>query len=209
MTITDEDREHFQAEVTDWHAQPTPDDCLPTAMKNILDDLAEREGVTELNHSLSDINDQLEYAERAATPTQGLTRRVDNLIQGSGYEASLMTATDFDQLRTIIDSSGRSFPICDLDPSYFEAVDHGYNPEAGRDGYGGFSHVVVPFALNEESILFYDPYIHFFNDSGSGEFSGMEYSTNNFYEWWSRPPKRWTFWIEQSKQQTLTEAANQ
>ena len=45
MTITESDEETYQATVSDFQPQITADACLPTAIKNILDDVAERENI--------------------------------------------------------------------------------------------------------------------------------------------------------------------
>jgi hypothetical protein len=205
VTITDKDRERYQSRVTDFTAQPEPDNCLPTAIKNVLDDLAARKDKPGLSHSLSDLNDQLGYERGAATATHRLVSRIDPLIDESGYESNVMVGVGMDQLETIIESGDRSLPVCDVDSSYFELIEHGYSPEQGRDGYQ-FNHVVIPFALNEETILMYDPYMNFFNSSANSSNTGIELTFNQFYEKWSRPQKRWTFWLEPMKQQTLTAA---
>lgn len=204
MTITDEDREQFRVTTADFHAQPEPDNCLPTAVKNVLGDLADRKDEPELEYSVSDIANQLDYQRGAAATSSRVASRIDPLIEDAGYEVKTMVGVDIDQLQTVIESEDRSLPICELHSEYFDDVDQGYSPEPGRDEYGRFNHVVIPMATNDESILFYDPFVHFFAAIDDSTGVAMERSMTEFYEWWSRPEKRWTLWVEPMSQQTLS-----
>lgn len=208
MTITNDDREHFQATVSDFHAQPEPDSCLPTAIKNVLHSLADKNGDPSLKYSISEIGEALNYTKHRASASDQIASRLDPLLEDAGYEVNVMIGSDFGQLQKIIDSEKRSLPICELHESYFEAVESnnsGYNPEPGRDGYGNWQHVVIPFKVNDENVLYFDPFLQFFHNLDDLDESGaMVQPITAFNEWWSRPEKRWTLWIEPVKQQTLS-----
>lgn len=119
-----------------------------------------------------------------------------------------MTGVGYDQLQTIIDSADRSLPVCEFREQYFEDVGQytdAYTPESGIDGYGRWQHVIIPFKFNDESVLYFDPYIQFFHDLDTLDESGaMDVPFSAFNEWWSRPEKRWALWVEPMEQQTLT-----
>lgn len=210
MTITSEDKERFQTTVTDFHTQHEPDSCLPTGLKNILDELADRKDEPGLHHSISDLADALDYVENAASASDSLPTRIDPLIENAGYEIRHMTGVDYDQLSTIIDSEDRSLPLCEFHEQYFKDLSHHtdkYTPESGLDGFGRWRHVVVPFKVNSDTILYFDPYIQFFHDLNDlDEVGGIEVPFHAFNEWWARPEKRWALWVEPMKQQTLTAA---
>lgn len=203
MTISQQERDAFQSRVSDFHSQPEPDDCLPTAIKNILHDLAVRKDEPALNVSISNLNEALDYNEGRAARSDRIASRVDPLIEGGGYEIMKASASP-EQLQKIANSSDTSLPVCELDSEYFEYVDHGYNPEQGRDRYGRFQHVVIPMSFNDDTILYYDPYLHFFPNSD--EDMEMELPYDIFYELWNRPEKRWTLWARPKVQQTLQES---
>lgn len=208
MTITDDDRGRYQTAVSDFHTQPEPDSCLPTAIKNILDDLADRQDEPDLRYSISDIGEALDYVENRASASDRIAHRIDPLLEDAGYEINVMVGVDYDQLQTIIDSNDRSLPICELHHQYFEDVDPGedtYTPEPGIDGFGRYPHVVVPFKINDDDVLYFDPYIQFYHNLSDLDESGaLVEPITAFNEWWTRPEKRWTLWVEPMKQQTLS-----
>lgn len=209
VTITDNDLDQFQTTVSDFHTQPEPDSCLPTAVKNILDDLADRKDEPELRYNISGIADELDYVKNRASASDQIANRLDPLLRDAGYEVNMMIGSDFEQLQQIIESDHRSFPVCELHKSYFEDIekddDVGYTPEPGMDGYGNWPHVVIPFKVNDDEVLYFDPFIQFFHNLDTIDESGaMKRPIRAFNEWWSRPEKRWTLWVEPTKQQTLT-----
>lgn len=210
MTITNEDRQQYQSTVTDFHTQPEPDSCFPTALKNIFHDLADRKDEPSLRYSVSDLGDALNYVENRASASDRLASRLDPLLEDAGYEVNHMTGVGYDQLQTIIESDDRSLPLCEFHEQYFEDVGQHtdeYTPEPGLDGYGRWKHIIVPFKINTDTVLYFDPYIQFFHNLDDLDESGaMNVPINSFNEWWSRPEKRWTLWIEPMKQQTLTSA---
>ncbi|MFC6720702.1 hypothetical protein [Halobacteriaceae bacterium SHR40] len=134
MTITNEDRKRCQTTVTDFHTQHEPDSCFPTALKNVLDDLADRRDESALRHSVSDLGDALDYVENRASASDRLAARIDPLIEGAGYEVNHMTGVGYEQLQTIIESDDRSLPICEFHEQYFEDISqhtNEYTPEPG------------------------------------------------------------------------------
>lgn len=73
------------------------------------------------------------------------------------------------------------------------------------DGFGSWKHVIIPFKFNDNSVLYFDPYIQFYNDLDALDESGaLQVPIQAFNEWWSRPEKRWALWAEPMEQQTLT-----
>lgn len=201
MTITQSDRETFQTAVEDFRPQIQEDNCLPTALKNVLDHHADRHGL-DLNLSLSDINEHCDYREGMGATARGVPAQLNPEIEDHGLEVRVSIGTSLDDLDAIIEDGDRSLPIVELDDAYFDSID-GYNPRPGIDGYQ-WTHVVIPFKVNTDKVLFYDPYEKIFARSGRIDIPPTERSQTEFYEWWSTPDTRWTMWIEQRDQQTLT-----
>lgn len=195
MTITRSDRDRYESTVTEFHVQSEPDNCFPTALKNIFDELADRKDEQGLRYSVSDIAEALDYVEHRASRSDRLASRLDPLLQEAGYEVNVMTGVDYDQLQTIIDSEDRSLPVCEFHEQYFEDVGQftdEYTPEPGLDGFGRWQHVIIPFKFNEETVLYFDPYIQFFHNLDTLDETGaMNVPFSAFNEWWSRPEKRW------------------
>lgn len=208
MTITNEDRERYVTVVSDFHTQPEPDNCFPTALKNVLDELAQRKNEPNLRYSISDLADALEYVENRAATSDRLAARIDPLLEEAGWEINHMTGVGYNQLQTIIESDDRSLPVCEFHEQYFEDIGQHtdeYTPEPGLDGFGRWKHTVVPFKINDDNVLYFDPYIQFFHNLDELDESGaMNVPIQSFNEWWSRPEKRWALWLEPSKQQTLS-----
>ncbi len=212
MTITNADRERFQSTVTEFHAQPEPDQCFPSVIKNILDELADRQDNSSLRYSVSDIGDALDYVQNRAAASDRLASRLDPLLEDAGFEINVMTGVGYDQLQSIIESEDRSLPVCELHEQYFEDIGQytdAYTPEPGMDGFGRWPHVVIPFKFNDNTVLYFDPYIHFFHDLNTLDDSGaIDVPFQPFNEWWARPNKRWALWVEPMEQQTLAGAFN-
>lgn len=201
MTITDADRETFQSTVKDFQPQITEDMCLPTALKNVLDEFAERHD-SDSPLSLSEINDICDYRAGGASTSHGVPARLDPEIEEYGIETRIIYNATFEDLKAIIKDDDRSLPIVELDSAYFESVD-GYDPRGGIDGYQ-WNHVVIPFTVNEETVLFYDPFEGIFQRSSRIESPPTERSKIQFYEWWTTASSRWTMWLQRRDQQVLT-----
>lgn len=201
VTITDADREAFRTTVDDFRPQITEDMCLPTALKNVLDEFADRHD-SDSPLSLSDLNDICDYRAGAAATAQDVPPKLDPEIAEYGIETRIMLNASFDDLDAIITDDERSLPVVELDGAYFDSVD-GYDARPGVDGYQ-WQHVVIPFAINDETVLFYDPFEEIFQRSARIDNPPTERSKTEFYEWWTAANSRWTMWFERSDQQTLT-----
>lgn len=201
MTITDADRETFQSTVEDFQPQIAEDMCLPTALKNILDEFAERHG-SDGPLSLSELNDICDYRAGGASTSRNIPARLDPEIEEHSIETRIIYNASFKDVQAVIDDEDRSLPIVELDSAYFESVE-GYDPRGGIDGYQ-WAHVVIPFTINAETVLFYDPFEEIFQQSSRIESPPTERSKTQFYEWWTAASSRWTMWLQRQDQQVLT-----
>lgn len=204
MTITETDRERYQTTVGDFQAQIQPDACLPTAIKNVIDELAERLDIDGMSMSQSDVNDLCGYREGLYSREEIIPEQLTHELSEFGFEARESTAPqmDFVELQTIIDTEQASLPIVELDPEYFREVD-GYHVQEGEHLP---SHTVVVFKINDEEVLYFDPYENFFERSSRIEETPNTWSRTSFYELWSgRYDERWTLWLDRSEQPTLGE----
>lgn len=58
--------------------------------------------------------------------------------------------------------------------------------------------------VNSDSVLYYDPYENFFEQSPDIDSAPSTLSKTEFFELWSgRAEERWTLWIDRSEQPTL------
>lgn len=201
MTITDADRETFQETVTDFRPQIAEDMCLPTALKNILDELADRHDGS-ISLSTSDLNDICDYREGFAATSRNVPARLNPEIEQYGIEVKVAMGITFQDLEAIIVDDERSLPIVELDSAYFDSVDN-YKPRGGIDSYQ-WNHIVIPFTVNDETVLFYDPFEQIFQRSSNIDAPPTERPKTQFYEWWTAAGTRWTMWIQRRDQQMLT-----
>lgn len=202
MTITSDDRDQYESTVEDFIPQPRPDMCIPVALKNVLDELSERHGVDGLSMSIQELSDIFDYRDQFASATNDIPARIDPVLRDYGYDSRVVSGITLDDLQAIIDHENRSYPIVDVHETYFENVVD-YDPRPGGDGFQ-WPHVIVPFKVNHESILFYDPYEEIFQRSTRVDSPPTEMSQRQFYELWSAPDTRWTMWIQREGQRTLT-----
>lgn len=200
MTISSSDRERFQTTVSDFQPQIEEDMCLPTALKNVLDELATRTGESKLGLSLSRLNDICDYRSGFASSAERVPARLNPEISEIGFEVRTDTGLDFEDLQSVIENERTSLPIIDLHGDYFKHVE-GYDPQPGIDGYP-WSHTVIPFEVNSQVILFYDPFEEIFTRSSKVDVPPTKMEKSPVWDWWSRQD-RWGMWIAQRDQAVI------
>lgn len=203
MTITESDKEAYQSTVTDFQPQITADSCYPTAIKNILDEMADRKGISDLSLSQSDINDLCNYREGLYTEEAIIPDALTREVSDYGYQAVEASGTemDYDRLQRIIDDDNASLPVVELAPRYFEDVEN-YRVQGEPEA----SHTVIVFKVNSDRVLYYDPYENFFERSSRIDEAPYKWPKTDFYELWSGEfEERWTFWIEKRDQSLLSQ----
>lgn len=202
MTVTSEDRADYESVTASFRPQPTPDMCFTACLKNILDEIFNRHDVDGHEISLNRLNDIFDYREWNASSTENIPAKLDPVISDIGFNAKVASGLEIEDLQTIISDPNRSYPLVELDKAYFDSIED-WDPRPGGDGYE-WTHVVIPHTVNDEDILFYDPFGDIMLRSGNVESPPTERSQTQFYEWWSAPETRWTMWIQQKGQRTLS-----
>ena len=203
MTITESDKETYQSTVSEFQPQITADGCYPTAIKNVLDELAERTGHGGMSMSLSDVNSLCNYREGLYTEEQIIPDALTREVSDYGYRAVEASGSDMDyeRLQQIIDNESISLPIVELDPSYFEQVEN-YRVQGEAEA----THTVIVFKINDDKVLYYDPYENFFERSSRIDEAPYTWPKTGFYELWSGDrEERWTFWLEPKDQSLLSQ----
>lgn len=199
MTITQSEEENFQAEIGDFHAQHFEDQCYPAAVKNIVDRLADRKGKNGMSMSLSDVNEVCGYKRGLQCEEDLIPERLTNELTDYGYETVVETAPemDLDKLDSIIEDDSTSLPIVELDPAYFDEVAErvdGYHPQPAVERE--LAHVVIPYKVNSEEILYYDPYETYHKKQPGVDDAPYRWPLMNFVELWSGDyEERWTLWL--------------
>lgn len=199
MTITSEHISSFEIIADEFHPQHEPDDCYPTAIWNIAMALADTQDfMSEFDYSKSDFNDRIGYKAGSGSPSDRIADRFDPVFNEFGYEVSWGTE-NYQSVDNIISDSDLSYPICDFHQDYLTSdfvPDSLYTVDPGRDGIE-YTHVVIPLYINKDEVLFYDPLMHYFNDiEVLTESEAIRMDQELFWEFWSKPPKRWTMWLE-------------
>lgn len=195
MTITDADKDQFQSQIGDFHAQHHDDQCYPAALKNIIDRLAERTGRSGMSLSLSDVDQICGYEPGLGCEEELIPGRLTQALSEFGYEAVEETAPtmNWDQLNEIITDDNTSLPIVELDGEYFEKV-MSYHGQPSKDGYR--PHVVIPMKVNSDDVLFYDPYENHFENRPGIDQAPYQWGQTEFFELWSgESEERWTLWL--------------
>ena len=199
MTITTSDENRFQTDISAFHAQIFEDQCYPAGVKNIVDRLAERKDIDGMSMSLSEVNEICGYKRGLQCEEDLIPPRLTDALHDFGYEAVEMTAPEMDieQLRSVIEDEDTSLPLVELDPQYFELVSEridGYHvqPSPERE----LAHVVIPFKINSEEVLYYDPYEKYHEKQPGVEDVPYRWPLVSFYELWSGDyEERWTLWL--------------
>ncbi|MUV61742.1 hypothetical protein [Halobacterium sp. CBA1126] len=204
MTITDSQRETYQTAVEDFITQSEENTCLPTAVVNILDELAERRETPGLRVSEEEMLEYVDYDPLLGATTDFLPERLNPHLNSYNYEVKEDRSLSMSELNSIIEDELASYPIVEFDSRYFEWVD-GYDADAGIYGRKQ-PHTVVPFAFNDETVLIFDPYEDFYLADPEVGTAPKEVPQPLFYEWWSgESAPRWSLCVEQMEQHTLDE----
>jgi len=199
VTITQSEEETFQAEIGNFHAQHFEDQCYPAAVKNIVDRLADRKDKKGMSLSLSEVNEVCGYKRGLQCEEDLIPERLTNELTEYGYETVVETAPEMDlnKLDSIIEDESTSLPIVELDPQYFDEVAErvdGYHtqPAVERE----LAHVVIPYKVNSEEILYYDPYETYHEKQPGVDDAPYRWPLMNFVELWSGDyEERWTLWL--------------
>jgi hypothetical protein len=203
VTITQSDYEDYRTTVTDFDRQEKEDTCLLISLKNILDELATRYDDSELQFDLEDLEDICDYLPGWGCSAEFLPQQLNTEL--TRHNVEINTELDLETLSEIIESGNKSYPLVELDPSYFEQVND-YHVQSGMHGQK-LPHIVIPFRINSNRVLFFDPYETFYEIDVTSADNTNEIAKNNFFELWSgRAEKRWTLWIERPEQRTLGES---
>ena len=204
MTITTEDRKRYQSTVKDFARQKVENACLSRAIQNILKDLADRHGVSDLRISHEDILNICHYDEMLGCRSDVLPENLNASISEFGYRAIKDTNVGLDGIASIVNNEMKSYPIVELSPEYLHDQD-GYDVKAGMYGQAE-PHTVVVFTINDNSIQFFDPYAHFYSPPETGGAPPSQLPKSRFLHYWSgREEYQWTLHVERVEQLTLNQ----
>lgn len=202
MTITESDESAFQTTISSFHAQHEEDACYPTSIKNALDQFEEDSGRESANLSLSDIKDICDYRKGFGCREELVQARMNAELRRSHLQVQEESGFGWDDLERILENDSASMPIVELDPEYWDRVE-GYNPQADSPRVH-YAHTVLVYKVNDEEVLYYDPFETFFKRSSRVDEVPYRMSRTEFYELWQGDyDPGWTFWIEESEQQTF------
>lgn len=200
MTISQSDYDRYQSKVSQFDRQNNEDTCLLIGLKNILDELNNRVEDSELEFERDDLEDICDYYPGFGCSAEFLPQQLEAELTRHNVEKE--SERELDDLDQIISSESKSYPLVELDQQYFEEVDS-YQVQSGTHGRK-LPHIVIPFKINSDRVLFFDPYEDFYEIGGENGAPPKELTKTKFFELWSgRAEKRWTLWIERPEQRTL------
>lgn len=204
MTITESDERTFQTVITSYHVQPEEDACLPTSLKNVLDSVADGRNEPRITTSLSDLMDLCGYRKGFGCEERVIASRLSAEVSTFGLTTREETNLDFDDLTAILENEHASRPIVEVSPEYFETVDE-YRVQWDRENHP-YSHTVIVFKVNDEEVLFHDPFETYFKRSSRVDEVPYSMSRTQFFELWRGDYEPgWTMWIEEEDQRTFDE----
>ena len=199
MTISQSTKDDFQTEISSFHAQHHDDQCYPAGVKNILDRFADRKNLPEMSMSLSDVNDICGYKRGMRCEEDLIQERLTSATTEYGFEAVEKQAPDMDyeELDSVINDEDTSLPLVELDPQYFsELPEIVESYDAQPSSEQTTAHVVLPYKINTDEVLYYDPYEKFHEKKPGVEDSPYRLPWTDFYELWSGDyEERWTLWL--------------
>jgi len=202
MTLTDHDWSEFESAKSLFEPQPTPNHCLPIGLENILSELAESHDEPELCMPRSTLEKITEHDEHLAATSEKVAPVLGAELEQYGYTVKEQINCSQTDLEDVIDKGTASLPLVELDPSYFDLFPE-WSPQPGRRGHR-WPHVVTPYKINHEEVLYYDPFSAMRVQSGKADTPQENLSQSMFFDLWhDAPTPRWMIWIERMEQQTL------
>lgn len=205
MTISEEQRETYQSTVSEFTRQSEENTCLAIVLKNVVDELAERQDLPDMAIEKEEVLDMVDYDPFYGCTSDFLPERLNPHLQDFNYEVKEDRALSLDDLEELIHDQATSYPIVELDERYLGWVNEvdGFHADVGS--YGRTEpHTVIPFAFNDETVMIFDPFESFYLPSPGESAPPKQVPQPLFYEWWSgESTPRWTLWIEPPSQQTL------
>jgi hypothetical protein len=119
VTITEADWDQYESVAGSFQSQHRPDTCLPTALKNVLGELAERHDSPELEYSLDELGEICDYRDRMGSSTEEVPERLGAELEPDGYTVKTLMSCELSELDHIIQSGERFLSCCQLTPELF------------------------------------------------------------------------------------------
>lgn len=203
MTLHQEDFDHYEETTSSFKYQPGIQDCLPVCVKNILDELAERHDQPQIRHSESEIKRMSDYDADFGSTGRLLVSNLSSELQDYGYTVKDQTNMEFAELNDVIQTPTASYPTVSVSPDYFDLFKD-WDPRGSRRGKNR-PHMLIPFKLNSEEILFFDPYGRMQLRSGAVRKPKRRLERGGFFDVWDteRTFPRYALWIAKLEQSTL------
>lgn len=206
MTIRDSDLDDYESTIDHFFPQHEFRDCLPAALKSVIDELNHRKDDFSFELSLSDSHNICEFDGLLGSTSKYIRPRLNEAL--NAYEVKEEVLLSYDDLREIIDRNETSYPIVDLNSDYFSTVEHSRflegEPGNTEINIEDMTHTIIPVKANSSEILYWDPLSPMYLRSSRVDEPPRTRSQEDFHEWWSDTPDiRWALWIERKIQQVL------
>lgn len=147
--------------VASFQPQRAATDCMPTCIKNVLDEFYGRSQAPKSPHRVPyrKISDACRWSPTNLLTTmsaEGLEKELIPLVAEARVVADWRDGrrSGFDWLQEVIVEAAASYPVLTLSPDYF---DDDAVPYRTRSNAMPFYHSVVGLRADDESVLVYDP----------------------------------------------------
>ncbi len=192
-----QDPEHLLEVVPRFQDQAQPDNCEPTCFKNILDELACRNGQDRLRRSIASLNRMFQYKRgRGYCDSDVGIFNLNSSLLPLGFTVLKISGprSGFGRLESVILDATRSFPIVAVNPSYFAEQLGAYRVV----GDPRIDHALIMLRIDheKETVMFFDPYENYLKAKGVKDIKTQLASVrfNSHWEHASRP--YWMAWVE-------------
>lgn len=202
MTLSKGDMDRVASDIAPFVAQNRLDRDLPNVIKNMLREFSNHPDVPdaiELNQGvIRDICDQREIGPVSLNIDSRLSVEFSDLPFEANYEADL----ELDDLREMVENPNYSYPITELSLNRYDPPC--YDIQTDKNGRTRKLRVLV-MAINDESILLYDPLRYDESESGD-EIEATQIDQPMFKQAWKgRLETTSTLWVESTEQKRLAE----
>lgn len=203
MTIRSADLTRYEERTDGFKYQPDLQDCLPVAVKNILDDLSQRHEKPQIKFSESDIKDMSDYDPDFGSTGRYLVANLSTELENYGYTVKDQVNASPQRLEKIIQSDKASQPVVSVCPKYFDQFEN-WDPRGSRRGKNR-PHSLIVFKINSDEVLFFDPYGKIQLRSGSVTEEKKRWERREFFDCWNTETSfpRWVLWIDRLQETTL------
>ena len=194
MSLDDLPIESYEERISTFMPQTQEDMCYSASLRNLLEDVGQRNQLPSLKFSLSQMNRKCGYQRGMYCNEKIIPKVIDDICIKVGYKWKDTTGpgNTIDTLRDITLNKKFSLALVNVSNSYFQEI--GWK-EVGRSNEE--EHVLIIMGVDHNAIYFYDPYESFFKRSSNIASPPRHLPLAAFLRLWdTASTSRWMAWAE-------------